>query len=53
MKDLSVWGADFETTGKENLKKDGKIRVWLWSLVSTDMEQEYWGTSIETFIETI
>jgi len=53
MKVTSVWAADFETTTKSNLEKDGKIRVWLWSLVSTDMKQEYYGTTIETFIEKI
>lgn len=53
MKVNSIWGADFETTGKENLERDGKIRVWLWSLVSTDMQQEYYGTEIETFIQKI
>ncbi len=49
----SVWAADFETTGKLNLEKEGKIRVWLWSLVKADMSQEYYGTSIETFIKKI
>ena len=53
MKVTSVWGADFETTGKENYQKDGKIRVWLWSLVKSDMSQEYYGTEIETFIDKI
>ena len=53
MKQTSIWGADFETTGKENLEKDGKIRVWLWSLVSTNMKQEYYGTEIDTFIDKI
>lgn len=53
MKVTSVWGADFETTGKLNLQKDGKIRVWLWSLVKSDMSEEYYGTEIETFVDKI
>lgn len=53
MKITSVWGADFETTGKENLQKDGKVRVWLWSLVSTDLSQQYYGFDIASFVDKI
>ena len=49
----SIWAADFETTTKANLEKDGCVRVYLWSLVSSDLSEEYWGTDIESFIETI
>ena len=49
----SIWAADFETTTKANLEKDGCVRVYLWSLVSSDLTEEYWGTDIESFIETI
>lgn len=53
MKYTSVWAGDFETTGKANLEKDGKVRVWLWSLVKSDLSQEYYGTEIKTFIDKI
>lgn len=49
----SIWAADFETTTKANLEKDGRVRVYLWSLVSTDLTQEYWGTDIESFLAKI
>ena len=42
----TIWAADFETTTKANLEKDGYVRVYLWSLVSSDLTQEYWGTDI-------
>ena len=45
-----VWCADFETTGLTNLKKDGFVRVYLWSLVSLDLKQEYHGFNIESFL---
>ena len=44
------WCADFETTSNTNLQRDGYVRVWLWSLVSTD-GQEYWGTTLEEFLD--
>ena len=49
----TVWAADFETTTKANLEKDGYVRVYLWSLVKSDLSEEYWGTDIETFLEKI
>lgn len=45
--------ADFETTTKSNLLKDGCVRVWLWSLVNIGDESTYTGTNIETFLQTI
>lgn len=44
--------ADFETTSMSNLEKDGTVRVWLWSLVSTDGEEMY-GTTIDSFMATL
>ena len=49
----TVWAADFETTTKANLEKDGYVRVYLWSLVKSDLSEEYWGTDIESFLEKI
>lgn len=45
--------ADFETTGKLNLEKDGRVRVWLWSLVDCDTFNEYYGTDIESFLDKL
>lgn len=45
-----IWCADFETTGPENYKKDGYVRVWLWSLVKLDNSEEYYGNDIESFL---
>lgn len=47
------WSADFETTTKANLEKDGYVRVWFWSLVSLDLSQEYYGTTIESFLSKV
>lgn len=49
----SIWAADFETTTSPNLEKDGYVRVYLWSLVNKELTEEYYGFSIETFIEKI
>lgn len=50
----STWSADFETTGKTNLEIDGRVRVWLWSLVRcSSVKEEYYGTTIESFFEKI
>lgn len=49
----TIWAADFETTTKANLEKDGYVRVYLWSLVSSDLTQEYWGTDIRSFLAKI
>ena len=49
----SVWAADFETTTLPNLEKDGRVRVWLWSLVSADLTQEFYGYELSEFIHKI
>lgn len=50
----SSWAADFETTGKTNLEIDGRVRVWLWSLVRCSKQrEEYYGTTIESFLNKI
>lgn len=50
----STWCADFETTGKTNLEIDGRVRVWLWSLVRCSKQrEEYYGTTIESFLDKI
>lgn len=48
-----TYTADFETTGNLNLQIDGKVRVWLWSLVDVNTKEEWYGESIETFIDKI
>lgn len=48
-----VYCADFETTSETNLIKDGEVRVWLWSLVECGTGNEWYGTDIESFFETI
>lgn len=45
-----VWSADFETTTEENLKRDGCVRVWLWSLVRCDLKMKLHGSDIESFL---
>lgn len=45
-----VWSADFETTTEENLKRDGCVRVWLWSLVRCDLRMKLHGNDIESFL---
>ena len=49
----SIWAADFETTTSPNLEKDGYVRVYLWSLVSSDLTKEYYGYDIKDFIQKI
>lgn len=49
----TIWAADFETTTKANLEKDGYVRVYLWSLVKSDLSEEYWGTDLDSFLEKI
>lgn len=45
-----VYAADFETTTKANLEQDGRVRVWLWSLVNVNGTEEYHGNNIESFM---
>ena len=49
----TIWAADFETTTSPNLEKDGYVRVYLWSLVSADLKQEYYGFNIKGFLDKI
>lgn len=54
MRFSTVYAADFETTGENNLRIDGRVRVWLWSLVNVPNPDEYYtGTTIESFLEQI
>lgn len=46
----NVYVADFETTSLENLKIDGCVRVWLWSLVNCDNYTSYYGYTIKSFL---
>ena len=46
----NVYVADFETTSLENLKVDGYVRVWLWSLVNCDNYVSYYGYTIKSFL---
>src|SRR5574344_1537318 len=48
-----TYAADFETTGKLNLQTDGRVRVWLWSLVNCETKEEYWGTELSEFVDLI
>lgn len=50
---IKVFCADFETTSENNLKQDGYVRVWLWSLVNVDTKEEFYGTTIQQFIDKI
>lgn len=43
------WVADFETTGKDNLKKDKYVRVWSWGAYSLDTHEYRAGVSLEEF----
>lgn len=49
----SIWAADFETTTNPNLEKDGYVRVYLWSLVSSDLTKEFYGFDIKGFLDKI
>lgn len=52
--DKTKWyAADFETTGLFNLKTDGCVRVWLWSLVGVTNDEHYHGFDIESFFKTV
>lgn len=47
------WCADFETTSLKNLEQDGRVRVWLWSLVGVEEDEHYYGTDIESFLKQV
>lgn len=48
-----VWTADFETTSQENLIRDGRVRVWLWSFVRISDGLALWGKTLDDFMEYI
>ena len=48
-----VWSADFETTTEANLKKDGYVRVWLWSFVRCDLVLKLHGNDMFSFLDTV
>jgi len=48
-----VWSADFETTTEANLKKDGYVRVWLWSFVRCDLTLKLHGNDMFSFLDTV
>lgn len=45
--------ADFETTTRKNYEKEGKVRVYMWGLMSADGTEYFKGTTLETFIGTV
>ena len=45
--------ADFETTTAKNYEVEGKVRVYMWGLMSADGEEYYKGTTLETFLGTV
>ena len=53
LKETDVWSADFETTTDANLKVDGYVRVWLWSLVRCDLKIKMNGTDMFRFLENV
>lgn len=53
LKQEDVWSADFETTTEANLKKDGYVRVWLWSLVRCDLKMKLHGNDMFSFLEQV
>ena len=53
LKQEDVWSADFETTTEANLKKDGYVRVWLWSLVRCDLRMKLHGKDMFSFLEQV
>ena len=48
-----VWSADFETTTEANLKRDGYVRVWLWSFVRCDLTLKLHGNDMFSFLDTV
>ena len=45
--------ADFETTTAKNYEVEGKVRIYMWGLMSADGEEYYKGTTLETFLGTV
>lgn len=48
-----IYAFDFETTGMTNIDRDGRVRVWLWSLVSLETRQAWYGTDIDGFVRKL
>lgn len=48
-----VYAFDFETTSEKNLHRDGRVRVWCWSLVNCLTRQHWLGTDLESFLVTL
>lgn len=48
-----VFCADFETTSKANLDIDGRVRVWLWSLVDVETKEEWFGQDLDSFMSLL
>ena len=48
-----IWSADFETTTETNYKRDGYVRVWLWSLVRCDLKIKMHGNDMFSFLENV
>ena len=46
----TVWVADFETTTQINYTVEGKVRVWLWSLVNLSGTKAFYGTDLAEFL---
>ena len=53
LKEQDVWSADFETTTEANLKRDGYVRVWLWSFVRCDLTLKLHGNDMFSFLDTV
>ena len=37
----------------QNLERDGRVRVWLWSLVGVDKDTKMYGTDLDEFMKTV
>ena len=48
-----VYASDFETTSLANYKKDGYVRVYLWSIVSLDGQEKYYGFDIMSWLKQL
>ena len=46
-----IYTSDFETTSLANYEKDGYVRVYLWSIVSLDRTEKYYGYDIISWLE--
>lgn len=51
MKFQNIYSSDFETTSLKNLERDGYVRVYLWSLVSIDGSEKYYGFDIVSWLK--